>query len=253
MDRISLGGMVAKIEGRLLASGCSFTEHCWSTWADILGEHFKSSLLLGKGGSDNATVARSLISRAQPGDTVIALWTAYDRWSFFSDDPKKMVGLKNPSKWQHRGCLSYYNKVFFTEFYHPVERFQAMMDYVKLVDLHSKAYNYKAYHFSAFPLLYAEAHKTFDERLPGIYENETKDVANNYLTEISMEDFRVENWPLSIDHKYYSNDDHPTPLCAWDYLEKIMVPKLGIHLDQSLKEKYIQEQENLVNHGITIR
>jgi hypothetical protein len=247
--------MVAEIAKRLLASGCSYTEGCWSTWADILGSEFDLYKNIATSGSDNATVARSIIGHVKENDTVVILWTAYDRWSFYMDQPVDTFKHKN-TKWRHQGAISS-EKIFFTEYYHPVERFQTTIDYILLVDLHSKINNYQAYHFSAFPLFTGENYSTpelreaTDTRLATIYNRVKDKIRNNYLEEISLADYKNKNFNITTRHKYSKADDHPTPLCHWEYAEKIISPKLKVFLNQTKKYSIIEEQENLIKHGIT--
>jgi hypothetical protein len=239
------------LHNRLLASGCSYTAYCWSTWADILGRQFDSYRQLGVGGSDNATVARSIVKHAQPQDTVIVLWTSFDRWSFYSDKPYIMANKDPTNHWRHHGSSSVKSKDFITNYYHPVERFQTTMDYIQLVDLHSKSVGYTAYHFAGFPLLRAEAESIDDPLLAEIYQQ--VQINNNYLLDISLEQFRQKNYNIRVSHRYTKNDTHPTPLCHWDYVEQIVAPRLGIQLDQNHKPSIVKEHENLIQRGITIR
>ena len=125
------------------------------------------------------------------------------------------------------------------------------MDYIQLVDLHSKSVGYSAYHFTAFPLLRAEGESMNNPLLSEIYER--VQINNNHLLDISLEIFRQENYPLRTDNRYTKGDLHPTPLCHWDYVENIIAPKLGVELDQNNKSRIVKEQDNLTQRGITIR
>ena len=78
-------------------------------------------------------------------------------------------------------------------------------------------------------------------------------ILNNYLTEESLEEFRYANYNIQTSHKYTQNDTHPTPLCHWDYTEKVISPKLGLELTPSRKASIINEDKELRSHGITIR
>jgi hypothetical protein len=238
---------------RLLTSGCSYTAYCWSTWADILGREFNSYKQVGISGSDNATIARSIIKNSRPGDTAIILWTSFDRWSYYSEEPWPMPNKDPNNHWVHMGSIITRSKDFVVNYYHPVERFQTTMDYIQLVDLHSKAVGYNAYHFLAFPLFRAESDANPEDNplLYEIYKN--YQINNDYLTDISLEEFKRENYNIFTTHRYTKNDPHPTPLCQWDYAEKIIAPKLGIELDQNNKPGIIKEQENLVERRITLR
>ena len=226
---------------RLLASGCSFTDYYWTTWADVIGPEFQNYVQIGQGGCDNAFVARSIVNNAKPGDTVVVMWTSYDRWSFYLNKVHPLP--KNPDNhWRHLGSLTHWDKGFFVKYYHKVERFQTTMDYVQLVDLHSKVMGYTVYHFSAFPFFLAETEKIVDPRIVEIYNR--YDVANNYLiSALSLQEFKDQNYNLIIN----GNDTHPTPLCHWDYAEQIIAPKLNISLTQARKSSIIQEQQLCVS------
>jgi len=225
---------------RLLASGCSATDYSWSTWADIIGAEFKEYKQVGQGGCDNAFIARSVVNNARPNDTVVIMWTSYDRWSFYSDKVQPLPKDAN-NHWRHMGSVALWDKQFYVKYYHRVERFQTTMDYVQLVDLHSRALGYTVYHFSAFPFFLAETEKTADPRLVEIYDKYIID--NNYLTTVpSLIEFRKKNYNILVD----GNNPHPTPLCHWDYAEQIIAPELNIHLTPERKSSIIKEQQDLL-------
>ena len=234
---------------RLLTSGCSFTKHCWTTWSDILSKSFNECLNIGEGGQDNASIARSIIGNATSNDIVVIMWTSFDRWSMYSDDPIFRYG-HNDYHWKHNGTvLAAHGKEFFTKYYHKVERFQTTMDYIQLIDLHSKNNGYTAYHFSAFPFYRGEMEKNTDPRLVDIYKQYNID--NNYLLEISLDEFTdtYEDRPL-VYHKYASTgDNHPLPLANYHYVEQIIAPRVGIDLNSDQLSSIIKEQENIVTHG----
>jgi hypothetical protein len=232
------------IDTRLITSGCSNTAHCWNTWADFLGREFRESINVGVGGADNAYIARSVISRAVSGDNVVILWSSYDRWSLYKDEAVPRIGNPN-NHWLHRGSMSV-DKVLFTNYYHRVERFQTTMDYIQLVDLHSQVNGYTAYHFSAFPIFKAEREREVDPRILKIYNRYT--IKNNFLTEMSLIDYQLDtNQCFSVTHKYGGPDSHPTPIVQWQWLNKIMAPKLGITLTATTENDVDEEQTNILN------
>ena len=233
---------------RLLTSGCSFTKHCWTTWADILAKSYDEFLNVGFGGSDNASIARSIINHARQNDIVVILWSGYDRWSFYSDE-NVFNHSGNDLHWKHVGCIQSVSKDFFVNYYHPVERFQTTIDYIQLVDLHSKANNYTVYHFSAFPFYRGEMEKNTDPRLVDIYKQ--YNITNNYLLEISLDEFTDthEDRPM-VYHKYSPvGDNHPLPMANYHYVEQIIAPRVGIDLNSDQLSSIIKEQENIVTHG----
>jgi len=225
---------------RLLASGCSYTDYSWSTWANIIGPEYSEYKQVGQGGCDNAFIARSIVNNARPDDVVVIMWSSYDRWSFYSDTVDPLPKDSN-NHWRHIGSLALWDKHFYVNYYHRVERFQTTMDYVQLVDLHSRANGYTAYHFSAFPFFLAETEKTVDPKMIEIYNK--YNINNNYLTcKVSLQEFRDQYHNILIN----GNDPHPTPLCHWDYAEQIITPKLGITLTQQRKSSIIKEQQDLL-------
>jgi hypothetical protein len=226
---------------RLLASGCSSTDYAWSTWADILGAEFSEYRQVGMGGADNAFIARSVIEHARPNDTVVIMWTSYDRWSFYSD--KVLPVPKDPNNhWNHVGSIALWDKLFFVKYYHKVERFQTTMDYIQLVDLHSQVTGYTVYHFSAFPLFLAETEKNVDPRIVEIYNK--YHINNSFLTEIpALHEFREKNYNILVG----GDNPHATPLCHWDYAEQYIAPRLNIQLSQERKQSIIKEQQDLIS------
>lgn len=237
---------------RLLVSGCSFTDYCWSTWADYLSPYFDRFFNAGIAGSDNATIGRSVVDYAEPNDTVVILWSGYDRWArynenYTSTNVSKNVSKKFDTNWQFTGSVKS-DKYFLVNYYHRLERFQATMDYINLVDCHSYKNQYKVYHFSAFPFFLGEIEKTTDPRIISIYEKYK--ISNNYLTEKSMFNFQIENNQCIVTKHEYNpaGDDHPTPLTHWQYAREIIAPKLNIDLGSTVPEVVQQEQDALVNN-----
>ena len=231
---------------RLVTSGCSFTEYCWSTWADILGAQFAEYKNVGCAGADNASIARFVINEASAGDTVVVMWTSFDRWSMYY--PKEVFPARgNPDNhWRHRGTFMR-DKEFFTKYYHPIERFQTTMDYVQLVDLHSRVHGYTAYHFAAFPWLLGECERTVNPEVQAIFDRTA--IANNYLNEISLYDMRIRNkQEFVLSHKYTPvGDKHPTPLTNLNYVQEIIAPKLGIDLTNVDFSSIMLEQADVLN------
>ena len=237
---------------RFLASGCSYTAYDWTTWADIVGCYFEEYKNVGAGGQDNASIARSIIDHAQDGDTVVVLWSGYDRWSTYSDEKQLLLPQRELSDnyWQHHGCITTLGKEFFVNFYHRLERFKTSMDYVQLVDLHSQQNNYQVYHFSAFPWFLGEIEKNIDQRLVDIFSK--YNIKNNYLLDKSMEEFVLEtNQQTPVRHKYAptGEDIHPLPVAQYQFVKQFIAPKLKLTLTEDVYSSIIKEQENIVLHG----
>ena len=228
------------IQGCLVTAGCSYTEYCWSTWADMLGLHYAEHQAMGCSGIDNAGIARKVVSHTKPGDTVVIMWSSFDRWSRYKNNGKEFT-------WQHTGSVKT-DKTFLVNYYHPIERFQTTMDYVQFVDLHSKQNSYSVYHFSAFPFMLGEIEKTVDPAIHSIYSQYTVD--NNFLLEKSLDNYMIDNGQQIVtSHKYFENDTHPLPTTHWEYLNKVIAPKLSVDIDQNLYAKVAEETTKIVNRG----
>jgi len=222
---------------RLLTSGCSFTKHCWNTWAEYLGNEYDWHKQLGIGGYDNANIARSVISTAKKNDTVVIMWTGYDRWNFYHNG------------WKHNGCLVG-NKEFYVKYYSSVERFTTTMDYVQMVDSHSKLKGYKCYNFSAFNWILSEIQKSVPSELYNIYSS--YDIDNNYLLDMNLLEFQENNNEvISVSHKYDKKDTHPTPLTHWKFLNTIIKPVIGLSSDNSVPSYVMSDQHDVINGNIT--
>lgn len=69
---------------RLFTFGCSFTNYCWSTWADCLAPEFDNFENWGQIGGGNHYIFNSIMEADQrnyfgAGDTVMVCWTSIDR------------------------------------------------------------------------------------------------------------------------------------------------------------------------------
>lgn len=227
---------------RFIASGCSLTDYKWTTWADILATSFDEYRNVGVGGADNATIARNLINEAREGDVAVVLWTGFDRWSQWIEKGYPMPKDKE-NHWLHLGTLVF-NKEFWSKYYHPVERFHTMMDYVQLVNLHSQQNNYTAYHFTVFPLFLGESETEQHPELDEIFSKYT--IKNNYLkSQPSMIEYLEKNKltdKVPFEPGGPKDDTHATPLAHWHYLHDVMLPILKVDVDPGLKESIKEEQ-----------
>lgn len=84
---------------RLFTFGCSFTQYCWPTWADILSREFAEFENWGECGGGNQFIFNSLIecnlkNKLQQTDTVIIMWTNIYRQDNYSN-----------GKWSNGGNL----------------------------------------------------------------------------------------------------------------------------------------------------
>lgn len=235
------------MNNRLIVSGCSFTDYCWSTWGDYLSTEFAQFENVGICGADNATIARRVVDRAQANDIVVILWSGFDRWSQYKNKPFPSLVDTRDNQWHHIGSVKS-DKAYLVNHYHCVERFQTTMDYIYLIECDSRKKNYTAYHFSAFPFLLGEIEKTIDPKIQAIYNKYT--ISNDYLNEISLFDYQVQNNQCYItNHQYNPSDTHPTPLTHWEYCSKIIAPKLNLTLSTNIDD-VLKEQHNLIVNNL---
>ena len=224
--------LILNSTNRLITSGCSYTEYAWPTWATYLGRHAHSNINVGRSGSDNAGIARRVMDIVQPNDVVVILWSGFDRWNSYSDAPIFNPIDKDKNHWARHGCMNIRHKRFYVDHYHKVERFYTTMDYIKLIDCHSQANSYTAYHFSAFPLFLGESEFEIDQRLVEIYNKFS--IANNFLLDDNLEDHKLrlkndpENW-------------HPTPETHWSFFKNYMAPRLHIEVNDNF---YLKDEND---------
>lgn len=230
--------------GRLIVSGCSFTDYCWPTWGDYLAIAFDDYLNCGQAGSDNASITRNVIRNAQSNDTVVILWSGWNRHVMWSNEPVLTQKNKN-NNWKYN--YERWDKNWLVNFYNPSERLATSMDYIKMVDLDSKVKGYTAYHFSAFPWKLGEIEKYPPKDFNKIYE--TYEIQNNFLLLENLEDYKKNNgFAHPTSNQYNLLDSHPTPKCQYQYLMEIMVPQFNFNVDLDIST-FVNAHEQWVRSG----
>ena len=232
---------------RLLTSGCSFTDYCWPTWSDYLGIHFQEYMNCGQAGSDNANIARNIISNSKSGDVVLIMWSGWNRHVMWNVD-----GFPTPKNHHNNWQYNYkrWDKNWLVNFYNPGERLFSSMDYIKMVDLDSRAKGYIAYHFSAFPWQLGEIEKNSIKDFEQIFDQ--YQIQNNFLLDISLEEYQtIHNFNQPVKNQYNQADRHPTPLCQYQYLMNVINPRLKLNFELDI-HKYVMFHEQQVRHGNTI-
>lgn len=231
------------IESRLVTGGCSFTDYMWHTWADYLGSSFGDYLNVGQAGSDNANIARNIIGEARANDTVVILWSGWNRQLKW--DPNGHPVPKNEKNhWQY--SYERWDKNWLVNFYDPNERLASSLDYVRMVDLHSKVNGYIAYHFSAFPWKLGEIEKNPPRHFDFIFDQ--YDIDNNFLLATDMETYQKENgFDKIIPTEYNKGDRHPSPLCHYRYLKDIIIKNLNLDINLDIDSMVMDHQESTLN------
>jgi len=232
------------LSSRLLTSGCSFTDYCWPTWSDYLGACFNVYLNCGQAGSDNANIARSILSNSKTGDIVVILWSGWNRHLMW-DVEGHPVQKNDKNQWIYN--YERWNKNWLVNFYNPEERLFSSMDYIKMVDLDSQAKGYTAYHFSAFPWQLGEIEKNISKDFDKIFSQ--YHIQNNFLLDTSLEEYqKIYKFDQPVSNKYNQGDMHPTPLCQYQYLLNVIKPRLEFDFELDIYEGVIVH-EQLVRDG----
>jgi len=223
----------------LWTGGCSYTQYCWPTWADYLGNHYNTHIQCGKSNMDCASISRKIyFSDIKPGDDVVVAWTSFDRFTFYNDK----------QGWKGGNC-TVSNKEFFTNHYHQYERFSAMVDHLYLLEQDSKAREYNLWHFSAFPFLLGETHLDVHDKIQEKFDS-IKQQFKNFFVDKNLWDFRETQGTIITKHKYNGNDNHPTPQCHWNWLEQIVAPAMNINL-KNLSDKVANDQQRVLNGDVS--
>jgi len=221
---------------RLITSGCSFTQYCWPTWADYLGMHYSEHIQQGICAIDCASISRKILSTdILPNDHVVIMWTAFDRHSLYTEDG-----------WDDVGCILS-RKQYFTNYYHPYERFLTMLDAIKLVDLDSKHRKYEVFHFFAYPWLTGEIENSVHTKIKNASRNF---FVKNFYNENDLESFRNDKGVVYTTHKYNERDDHPTPLCHWQWLTEYMGKFLPIAINDDIKTQVLSDHKRVLSGDI---
>lgn len=243
---------------RFLAAGCSCTRHCWPTWADYIGTLFSNENYynLGLPGGDNANIARTVIATAQKGDLVVVQWSGFDRFNKFSNNVKKIYrgdndkallksfGMTQENQhggWITLGCIAG-DKDFFTNHYHPLERFRTTLDYVKMVEMHSQLIGYKVFNFSMTKWFQGECEKTVDTRFLKMHQDSN---FNHFYLDHNLEDLRQQTLDISVSHQYAQSDTHPTPIVHYKWAKEYIAPEIGLELP-NLFDKVMKDQNRVL-------
>lgn len=249
------------IDRRLLTSGCSCTQYCWPTWADYLGKHFAEFVNVGLCGADNAVIARNVMQVANAGDVVVVAWSGFDRFNSFVDDKEQStqtvgdrlvvkwssLDLTQSGGWVHPGSVAS-DKEFLVNHYHRIERFRNTLDYIKMLEMHSRLVGYELWNFSMIDLFLGESESKIDPRLQDMFSK--AELQHFYLGK-DLNSVRDEIAPLTLTHKYNTiGDTHPTPLPQWIWLREHVAPEIGIELDMSWENQVKLDQERVLRGDI---
>jgi hypothetical protein len=198
---------------RLVTVGCSFTSYKWRTWADYLGHHYDGFINYGIPGTDNATIARIVTNLTEPGDTVVAMWTAYERRVLHIDYNDTYGYSAN-----HNGLTMVYDKEYFAKYYNQYERFVATLDSLQHTYTDSKYRGYNLHNFSAFNPVRGELDSEPTASMLKI-SSEREFYLNNIVGPSEFE---------FVGKRPEGQDPHPTPAEHYAFYKDIMCPALQL-------------------------
>jgi len=213
---------------KLLAVGCSYTFYEWPTWADYLAGNFTHYHNKGIPGCDNAIIARNIVSVAEPGDTVVAMWSSYERYNH-------KITYDSLYQWRqgiHAGIDHIKHKEYFADIYNQFERFTTTLDYIQWTISDSINRNYKLVNLTAFPLLAGELNSPVTEDMTKLINEKQW-----YLDQINQTDL----YTFAADYKKRNDDWHPPPLAHYDFADQIICPLLAIDAMQTTREQAIKD------------
>jgi hypothetical protein len=87
---------------RCFSFGCSYTNHCWATWADFVGSNFDIYINFGRGGASNTFIMNQVFEQNDiihfntETDFIIVMFTGISRFSYID---------KKLKTWQTNGDL----------------------------------------------------------------------------------------------------------------------------------------------------
>lgn len=216
-------------KGRLFAFGCSFTDYAWATWANLLGREFENFYNYGKCGGGNLFMACSVAEAAirrniSKDDTVMIMWsnvTREDRYTtqwicpgniftqnVYSDEfVKKFITI--------RGCyIRDLAQIYLTE--KLLENIGCKYEFMSMVDMNNHAqYSYEDSSTDAKDLL--DLYKpTLDKFKPSVHNVIFN---NDWNTRPIVQDNRIDNHPLPLEHLEYLQKVLPEYQCSEETIE----------------------------------
>jgi len=228
---------------RIFAFGCSFTNHIYPTYADVLAKECTNATFfnMGKAGGGNNLICYRLVEANQrykfnSEDLVVVMWTSSSRDDRFVDN-----------KWQCHGNVynnDYYDEDFISKYTDPngylIQSCAAItlgISFVKNLPSDSLILN-------GWPLFGNEVKEIFDLK----YLNDLKNAYNNLnelpisLYEYLFKDIRnTNNWYLrGATYMHHDGtmvkDAHPNPLAGYEYLKGLGLPLTDLSYDYAVHE-----------------
>lgn len=253
----------AKVK-RIFVFGCSFTQYCWPTWANMLHKEIPNAEFYNFGlcGSGNISIACKLSEmnykmNFNEHDLIAIMWTTYCR-------EDRYVSKNNG--WMMTGNIftqNDYDKDFVEKFADPKGYMIRDLGLIVMTTNWIRNQPFQSILMPSVPFDYQQDEK--DDSIKAILEN-YKPVLANYPK--SMLELELE-FKFTWGHIYWKDkhkteqvkDYHPSPLRYRNYLEKIGLPMTVTSYEYALRStesllkcqfreeiEQVFSQENAINH-----
>ena len=207
--------------------GCSYTKYHWNTWADFLKISSNQLTNYGIPGASNEIICRNICKTAKKNDTVIVMWSTFDRCH--SDIFYKR---NNFCEGQYKKKERNQNYLLSTE-----QLYDRTVEYIWLANKFCEEKNIKILNLSIRILELGET-QILQKFKPYLKIDHDK-------WPIDFDSFCLETLPIIKNIK----DIHPSPSQHYFYCQKIICPFLGLklrditfshlsELDKSCKDLY---------------
>lgn len=207
---------------RFFAFGCSFTEYCWPTWADIISKEIPEYYNYGRAGAGNFYIFSALIEankkhKFNSDDLIMVMWTAVDREDRY---------LNN--NWIASGCVynsidNFYDKQFIKKYVDPRGMFLRDCTYLHAARIILQSTNF---HFMSMLKFVSSGEqnisdKNADADIESYFKDDIDLILPDVLGTIANGNYvDIAKIKANINGKIV-RDLHPTPIYYLEYLQKI--------------------------------
>lgn len=229
---------------RLFTFGCSFTNYCWPTWANILGQQANHYENWGRPGGGNQFIFNSLTecvvrNNINETDTVIIMWTSISR----EDRYLKDRGWVTPGSIFNQ---TEYDKQFVSTMADPYWYLMRDLSIISATKIILQKLGCRWHFLSMLPLEYhddsnySKHHLRIPNNIKELYRQDLDSILPNMYDTVFDSD-----WSSRKHLKPLVDDNHPTPLEHLIYLNTVL-PQISINED-TVKLIELAEQQVLSN------
>lgn len=212
---------------RFFSFGCSFTQHIWPTWANIIAFDLNIPFQnWGKSGAGNFAISSKIVecnfvNEFKDDDLIVVLWSTWQREDRYLDQ-----------SWQCHGSV-FNNHIYDFDF---IKKYWSMEnDYIKnsvIIDLTQRAFNDKIKFEGSIsiPHISGEEYHYSDKRIESEKLKKIKEIFYNNLKKPILFERKA------ISHRSYNDkclDGHPDIMEHLNFVSTKIYPTLGLTLNQS--------------------